>query len=185
VRPALEEKVAELQRESDALIRAATDEMPRESEYVQRHRARLAKDARRYVERAAGHVGALIAELEEARDELAANREAELWALTYPNDTASMMPPLRQLAGGLKQVGERLGVAESIGVERIFAALRSDADWLKDAATPQQRAEINGVDQRKAQGAVWAGSPEDIENQRVEKRESLERYKREWGHYPH
>jgi hypothetical protein len=149
VRPALEEKVAELQREGDALIRASTDVMAQKAEYVERHRARLAKDARRHVEKAAGHLGALIAELEDARDELASTREAELWALTYPNDTASLMPPLRQLAGGLQRVGEQLGVAESINVDRVFAALRSDSEWLKDAATPQQKAEIDSVDQRK------------------------------------
>jgi hypothetical protein len=73
--------------------------------------------------------------------------------------------------------------AFELDVDRVFAALRSDSEWLTNAATPQQRAEIDGINPRKT-GAVWAGSPEDIEQQRADKRAALERYKREWGRYP-
>jgi hypothetical protein len=38
VRPAFEEQIAELQREADALVRAATDETARKAQYVKRHR---------------------------------------------------------------------------------------------------------------------------------------------------
>jgi hypothetical protein len=183
VEPALKKQVAELTREADALVLAIGAELQRKSEYVAKHRARLCKDARRHVEAAHAQAVERIAAAEQARADLELAREAELWASLFPGDQTAPMPPFAKLAGGLKRVGERLGVAEAIGVDRLYEALREDAAWLKDAATPAQRAEIDGIDPRQS-GAVWVGSPEHIAQDRADKRAALEAYKRQWGNYP-
>jgi hypothetical protein len=89
------------------------------------------------------------------------------------------------LAGGSRRVGEQLGVTEAIGVTRLYAALRQDCDWVRDAATPQQQAELAGIDPTKRQtDATWVGSPEVTEQDRAERRQALDRHVREWGREP-
>ena len=94
------------------------------------------------------------------------------------------MPQFSQLAGGDKHTTERVGLTTVTPIERLLEALRSDADWLTTATTAQQREVIDGEPQARPATATWAGSPEDIEQQRVEKREELEAYKQLWGVYP-
>jgi hypothetical protein len=185
VRPHLEREIADLTRESDALVLAAGRELQAKASHVARHRDRLSKEARRHVEAAHAKVSSLLAQAEQARADLEQAREAELWALTFPDSAASTMPPFSQLAGGSRKVGERLGLVQGTPVAALFEALRSDSEWIKQATSPQQREALGGeqpLDHR--QEAVWASDERAVKAERAEKREQLKAYRREWGHYP-
>jgi hypothetical protein len=41
----------------------------------------------------------------------------------------------------------------------VLDALRADADWLRDAATPEQRIALQGLDPRKPPNTEWANDP--------------------------
>jgi ElaB/YqjD/DUF883 family membrane-anchored ribosome-binding protein len=140
VKPRLEQEIADLRRESDGLLRASSDELARKAEYVERHRSRLLKDARRNVERTHAALVAKLDGLPAAREELVLAREAELWALTFGYEGANQMPPLASLAGG----STKLGLSQSTPIDRLYEALRSDADWLLDAISPPQRVIVEG-----------------------------------------
>jgi hypothetical protein len=183
VKPRLEQEIADLRLESDGLIRASSDELARKAEYVERHRDRLVKDARRHVGQAHAALVAKLKSLPVAREELVAAREAELWALTYGHEHANQMPAFAALAGGNAKVGTKLGLTQSTPVERLFEALRSDADWLTEAISPPQREIVDG-EAAKPGAAMWVGSPEHEATLRAEREAYREAYKRAWGTYP-
>jgi hypothetical protein len=182
--PALKKQIAELNREADACVLAVGEEHQRKADYVAKHRGRLAKDAQRHVDAAHARVVGLVAELERARDELAANREHELWAHLYPHDAATRPPAMAMLAGGLKAPGERLGIVQATPVERVHEALVADAGWLKQASTPEQRALLEGRDPRRKGGAWWGGTEEGKDAERRELQAIENQYIAEYGHEP-
>jgi hypothetical protein len=42
----------------------------------------------------------------------------------------------------------------------VLDALRADADWLAEAATPEQRMAVAGIDPRTPPNTEWTDSPE-------------------------
>jgi hypothetical protein len=184
IEPALKKQVAELTREADGLVLAVGEELHRKAAYVEKHRVRLAKDARRHVDGAHARMVGLVAELERARDELAATRESELWALLYPHDAATRPPQMAMLAGGLKRPGERLGLVQATQIERLFEAMRADGEWLKRASTPEQRALLEGRDPKRKGPAWWGGTEQGRDAERRETQEIVNQYVSEYGHEP-
>jgi hypothetical protein len=183
-KPALEEEIAELTRESDGLLRASSDVLKAKVAHVKRHRARLSKAARRRVDQAHARVVELIGDLGPAREQLVAAREEQLWAETYPSDEAAQMPQFTQLAGGDGHTTTAAGLTGVTPIARLHEALLADADWVTAAATAKHREIIDGRPQAESGAAHWAGSPEHEAALRAEREQYREAYKREWGHYP-
>ena len=182
--PGLEETVKRLQQDYDGLTVAIGRVLEDKASLVERHRPRLVKDADRSVHTAHERYVALITETAAARQELAELRQAAVWARLYPDGSASHSPPQQVLAGGLRAPVERtLGIAAQLQVEAVFNALRADGEWLRDAATPQQRAALEGREAHQ-DAAVWADTEEGRERDRQERKAALARYKQMWGREP-
>lgn len=141
-RAGLEVELAARQEEQLALLAAVDAVTSARATYVGKHRARLTRDARRVAEQAHERAVAAIAEYERARAALVEGRRLELWAACYPSEAAGREPTWASLAGGLRRALEGMGVTQGVGVESVLLALRADADWLVDAASPEQRAKI-------------------------------------------
>jgi hypothetical protein len=90
------------------------------------------------------------------------------------------------LAGGLRRpVEQTLGVSLQLQAGRVIDALKAHADWLVDAATPEQRALLEGRDPKRRSGdATWAGTPEAIAQDRAEKQQALAHYREMRGRDP-
>ncbi len=104
----------------------------------------------------------LLDQLAAARQEPVEARQAAVWAACHPDITANATPNYALLALGLRQPVERtLGVVTQLQAERVVKALRADADVVKTAATPEQRARMEGRGRdERAGAAVWADTDE-------------------------
>ncbi len=183
--PALEAQLADAEATRDGL-EAATDELlERKASFVEKHRGRLVADADAEVDAAHLHLVGLVDQLQAARAELVTRRSVALWARLFPDPVTAHQPQFPLLATGLaKPVQAALGQPLRLEADRVLGLLREDAKHLRDAITAQQRAVLDGRDPNRPDGAGWADTDEGREAARAEKREQLEAYKREWGHYP-
>lgn len=142
------------------------------------------KTADRAAQDAATRVVALVDELQAARANLVDLRSSAVWASLYPAPEAGQAPPVQQVHGGqARPVAQALGVAVAVQAERVFALLREDAQWLKDAMTPEQKAALLGRDPNPAD-AVWNDTPEGAEFERNEQQAKRDAYKALWGNEP-
>lgn len=183
--PTLEAQLVDVEATRDGLEAAVDELLERKAAFVERHRDRLVADADREVDAAYQHMVALVDELQGAREELVTRRSVQLWTSLYPDPTAAHQPQFAMLVGGLaKPTRAAIGVETRIDASRLLDLLRADAEHLRDAITAQQRAVLDGRDPNRPDGAGWAETPEGAAADRAEKREKLEAYKREWGHYP-
>jgi hypothetical protein len=183
--PILEERLAELQRDYDALTVAVGKVLAEKEQYVVKHRSRLVKQAGKDTEAAHRRYLDAVSEAEKARAELHGARSDALWAATYPAPEAGRQPP-ELLAGGLRRVLERFGVNVQLPAAKVFELLREDGTWLRDAISDQQRAVIEGRNPR-AGNAGWAGGtgrdgqpvppdPEMAKQLQEEKQQQINRY---------
>jgi hypothetical protein len=186
--PALEERIVSLEAEADAAALAISHVLAEKADYVVRHRNRLLRSADKATDQAAERCLRLIDELEEARKELYENRCSALWASLYPSEHLLSLPP-EYIAGGLrKPIAEAIPSygGSLLTIENVTKMLRSDVAIIRDVRTRNQHAALLGdrPEELEPGATVWAGTPEANEQARKEKREALERYRREWGHYP-
>lgn len=143
-RPALEAELKEIQREDHGLA-LALDQVARErADHVSKHRSKLMRDAEGLVEEAHAHATRALAEFEAARAQLTAARQLDLWVRFYPAPEAGMGPSFQLLAGGLRAVLEPLVGTRNVAVETVFAALRGDIDWVREALTVDQNRKLEG-----------------------------------------
>jgi hypothetical protein len=127
----------------------------------------------------------LIEELAGCRDDLVEARESSLWAALYPKPLASDSARPRLVTGELMEPLKRtLGLTSQVDIARFFDALRADVDWCLDAATPAQRAALQGRSQRDLHGAVWSGTPEGEQQARQDREAAIKRYTETWGRPP-
>lgn len=113
-------------------------------------------------------------------------RQATVWASLYPDGTAAGEAPTRLIARGLADpVTATLGLrpAPQMEAAKLLELLRRDADALRAAATPEQRAALEGGDARAA-GAVWAGTPEGAAATKADKQAQIDAYRETWGEDP-
>jgi hypothetical protein len=130
------------------------------TEFVEKHRGRLLKDAAGHAAEATARYHAAIDELAEARDELRAVRQAEVWAALYPSGLAGQEAP-DSLCGGRKKPLRKLGLEAPVAAARIVEALHDDADWLRGSVTEEQLAAIHKADRRSLRHvAHWINTPE-------------------------
>jgi hypothetical protein len=173
----IDARIAELREDVSGVDGAISTVLERKAGYVERHRERLAKEARRYVEEASDRYGRLIHELLAARDELLERRATELWATLYPAAAAGHAPST-VIAGGqsLRQV---LGYEGQFNPGQIQKLLEVDREWAEHAASPEQRRLLLGKRDRRE--AVWAGTSEDLQQQRAERERQLGRQPSGWN----
>ena len=173
--PAIRERIELLQAEWEGLTRAAARVLDEKGEYVEKHRGRLVKEADGHTERAHRRYLELIDALAEARADLFATRRAAVWARLFPAEQ-SARDVADTFAGGRRRPLEAMGLAAAVAAERVLDGLRADADWLREAATPEQHAEMEGRDVRHDRGrAYWTDTEEGQEWQRAERQRALER----------
>jgi len=185
--PALELEIAEAEAEVAGLEILVTRELAAKAEYVEKHRARLVKDAAAHTGEAHERVIALVDQLEQARADLVGAREAALWAAMYPAQQAGRGPQSSLLAAGrAKPVRETLGLETAVEYSRLLKALAADALYWRDAGTtPEQRQAMSGdTDSDRARDVVWTNTPEGAEAERAEKKAARERYEALWGKPP-
>lgn len=183
----LEDEIADLEAARDGLEVAVDELLEAKAQFVEKHRARLTKDADAAVDVDHARMARLIDELQAARVQLAENRSAALWTRLYPTAAAGQDASTTHIVGGLsKPTRDLLAVNVQIDAGRLLDLLRRDADWLRAAASPQQRAAIAGHDPNRPDpaGAVWDATPEGHAADRAEKQAALRRYRQEWGTDP-
>jgi hypothetical protein len=182
---AIDAEIVQRQADLDGIAVAIGQVLAEKAAFVEKHRARLVREADKAVETAHTRQRELIEELARTREGLCELRQSALWAGTFPDPAASQTPQHELLAGGLrKPVENTIGITSQVNVARLWDVLRADADLLKDAATPAQRAVMEGSDGAKPGGTTWFDTPEG-ENQRKRDRQAQrEAYVREWGQLP-
>ena len=128
-----------------------------------------------------------VAALEEAarrRERLTESREAEVWAGVFPRGDVGVAPHTNMLAGGLRRVAQLLGIETQVTVGRVLEALHADANWLKSAASPEQRAILEGIDPRQPPSTAWFDFDEGRAHRRAEHEKAVQRHIEEWGRPP-
>jgi hypothetical protein len=181
----IDTEIVQRQADLDGIAVAIGQVLAEKAAYVEKHRARLVKEADKAVETAHTRQRELIEELARTREGLAELRQSALWAATFPDPAASQTAQPELLAGGLrKPVEDAIGITTQVNVARLWDALRADADLLKDAATPAQRALLEGRDGRKPAGTTWFDTEEGAAQRKQDQTAARERYEREWGQLP-
>jgi hypothetical protein len=177
--PAIRREIRQRQEEWEALTRATERVLAEKAEFVERHRGRLTKDADRYADEAQRRYLDLIYQLADARAELAAAQRATVIARLYPSG-AAMAEPVDTLAGGRRRALEPMGLGAPVPPRRVFDALRADAEWLREAATPEQKALMgDGRDPRKPPATHWDETDEARDWRRDQRQQALQR--QSWG----
>jgi len=65
-------------------------------------------------------------------------------------------------AGARKKALAPLGISVAVQPERVFDALRADAEWIaSEMLTTEQAAAIAGKDPRLPPGTVWTDDPRE------------------------
>jgi hypothetical protein len=182
---ALDHQLAEAERDRDALAIACDRLLEQKSEFVTRHRDRLVRVAAQQADAAHARARKLIDELAQVRENLTSLRTAELWAALFPAAETSQQPQTAMIAYGLAApVRDTLGLrpAPAFEAAKVLELLRRDVDELRTAATPEQRARLEGRDERTPAGVTW-GNP--TRSERVADLERhAEAFRREWGFRP-
>ena len=152
---------------------------------MEKHRKRLVREAEKHVDATHERVLRLLNELRQARQELADLRAVAVWASTYPDPAAAQEPPTQLVAGGLrKPVEQHLGINPHVQVHRLLDLLTDDTEWLKTAATPDQKKLITGVTDTSAnvhEQAVWQDTDEGRRAMQDDLTRRRQRYESEWG----
>jgi hypothetical protein len=105
----------------------------------------------------------------------------------FPHEHTNHQPQTALVAYGLaKPIKDTLQLdpAPQFRADAVLELLRRDVDELRTAATPEQRARLEGRDERTIPGLTW-GNTEQSHSERLAQ---LERYRkafiREWGFEP-
>jgi hypothetical protein len=180
--PRVAERLSQRRADADALPAAAAEAVTAKVQFVNRNRKRLVERADKHVEELAERYNGLIAALEECREDLLAGRTTALWTRLYPSASATQEPPHSMVLGLSKPAVEAFGHPNRVEPGALWRFLRADAKLVPTAIGDQQKQELEGPDPQRS--AIWAESPEGQERAQAERREALERFKQETGHYP-
>jgi len=115
--------VAGLERKVDAALE-------RRLSHLERHRAKMLRDAREDVDAARDRLLELVAQLPEARAELLAARDVLLWIAHYPDLPEAFGFPTAIALGLRAPVEQTLQTSSRVGFGGAVAALEADADAL-------------------------------------------------------
>jgi hypothetical protein len=181
---ALEAAIKARQADFDGLTLAIGKTLEEKVDFVEKHRRRLREEADRDVEAAHERLAAAIEEVAEARDQLVDSRDMAVWAGVYPNGNTGVSPQTNLLAGGIVRAKRPqecaygvLGLVSQLRIDRVLDALRIDAAWLRTAATPEQRALLEGRDSRRSPATEWTDSEDHRDGRRAEIERAIEAFK--------
>jgi len=181
-------RIAELEAELAAFTTLIEQTAQEKAAYVGKHRKRLVADAGTARDQARDRYLALVAGLLDAREELVATAQTVTWASLFPSDSLTGELNTRPLAAGLvKPLREAVpGLTTQLTLADVTRLLETDARVISDARTREQEAARQGIDARTqaAAGATWASTEEGRAKERAEKRQAIERYRKEWGREP-
>ena len=184
----LDERIADLKAEHDAIDRLRATVLAEKIEYVKRNRKSLARTAESEAQKARTTYEQQIDELERAREALIDARATEVWARVFPSETLTATPPTHALVGGPKRLRERWfsGLNSDLQAPSVFGLLRDDAMYLAEVISIEQKAAIQGVrpELLRDDGAVWGGSEEDLARQKREKERDIEQQTIAFGRRP-
>jgi hypothetical protein len=156
-------------------------------QYIERHRGRLAKVAAQAVQDAHERATNLVAQLEDARDVLAAAREQELWAHAYgnPDESTMAMPPFSSFGAQSKNVHTLVNASANVEYNRVIQALRAELDAISTVMTNAQAKVITPTEKTlplsQLKTAVWEGSDEGQQAINAEKNQQRAADEKEWG----
>jgi hypothetical protein len=183
----LDVDLATAERDRDALAIACDRLLEQKATFVDKHRDRLVRVAEQQVNAAHTRARELIDELAQVRDDLASLRSAQLWASLFFGDLANSQPQTSLIAYGLaKPIRDTLQLIPTpqFRADAVLELLRRDVDEIRAAATPEQKARLEGRDERSVPGLTWGNT----DQARKERLAELERYReefvREWGFAP-
>ena len=182
--PALREQLEQRQEDRDAFAEASTAAVAGKVEFFSKNRKALARRVAGLRAKSHTRMLELIDELERERDDLLELRDTELFALLYPAAEAATDVPRSLVLGLAQPMRETIGQSTQLSADRVWALLRADADLIQSAINTEQKTALQGADPHDPRSAVWAETDAGRERDRAEKREALERHKREWGDYP-
>lgn len=157
--PGIEQRIADLTAERDALEVARQHALDDKTVFVERHRKRLVRDAAKARKQAVEGLDRAIRTVEAARAAVVGCVQAERWAREFPGELAD--------AGSLRldfSKGGRLSKAipdlKTLTVaSQLFELLRDDARWLDSVLVDEQ--EEREPDPHHE--SVWEDSPEGRE----------------------
>jgi hypothetical protein len=155
--PQIEERIAELERERDALTLAMHHELDRKAAYVSKHRGRLRLEAEKAHNEAVAQLQAAIDKAEQARDEVVRCVEAEFWAANFPGEDADAGRLQLALMKGGRVTRAIPNLQSQTVATQLIAALREDAAWL-DTVTADEERKRDELDPYRE--AVWEMSDE-------------------------
>lgn len=143
--PAVEQRIADLRAEYDALTTAVGHVFAEKAVFVERHRGRLAKDAEKARRRAVERLQQAISNVEEARAEAVDCVAAERWAREFPGERAEASSLRLALTKG-GRIAKAIPELKTMTVaSHAFEWLREDARWLDSVleAEQQKRGELD------------------------------------------
>ncbi len=175
-----EEKIKDLERRLEGVNHQIGRVLGEKAAYVEHNRGRLTKDAAKATAAAERRYAELIDEAERARQEAVELREAELWALTFPECRQGEEQIPRGMAGNLQAPLKKAGIDHALEPGTVFDVLRADAGWIPGAAKPELKEKLGQAEQ---DGAQWLDTPEGQSWQQQQQRATDERVERArtWG----
>lgn len=176
-KPQLEQQIAAFENRHNALLRAAEEKATEKGRYVEKHRKTLVKEAEKRATEVRMEYERTIDQAGRFREELAELRAATLWAATFPDPSSTATIPVA-VAGGKRQAFERAGIhGGAVVPARVFELLKTDAQWLSTAVSRDQQ-KVLGI-APTGDEAMWES--EFREQQEADRKQALERHKRNWG----
>ena len=173
--PGIEDRIAARQADYEALSVAIGQVLRDKAEYVQKHRSRLIRDADADLDAEHQEGLELIDRYAAWRERMRDKRRNAVWARLYPHEQLAREVP-DTFAGGLPKHLRPMGLKAEVAPGRVIDAMRADADCLRTAATPEQKALIGeGRDPRTPPATVWDRSEEGQQWERDERQRALQR----------
>jgi hypothetical protein len=97
-----------------------------------------------------------------------------------PGAFTSNGQPQRRPRGSRPTSGRR--IVSRVEAARVLEVLRDDITWIAEAASPEQRAQLDGDGAPDlARGAVWGETPEGQQARRDQVERQRASYERFWG----
>jgi hypothetical protein len=172
----IERQIEQRTADRDALDKARDVALAAKVAYIERHRGRLLRDAARARAAARARYVDAIQAASDARAELMAARESEVWARLYPNELASAQPSDLIVDGLRKPQTDAIpGLTFQVAPHSLWRLLQADADYLASACTPDQQRLLTGDDGAVREGTHWGGSVAEAKFEQQQRKAALDR----------
>lgn len=152
--PLLERRLEEVREEQEALEIAVRAVLKEKAQFVDAHRSKLVKEARKEKAKAIAEIERRIGALEQARVEAVELLRLESWCKHFPGQEAGADPASGFARGGRVIASMPELNRSRLEVHKLYSALREDADWIAHAHD-----DVND-EPDPAKEAIWVQTPE-------------------------